>query len=150
MNGYPGATATPSAAPSATPSSGGGSSPSPTPTKIDDAVVINYGTDTQPLTKDVTLEDPLDLSRGGKHGNVNVISTAKVELKKTIKVSDNAPGSSKAGGNITITSRKTKDDAIIVRDSSQLLSLLNAAAPGPGGTTRFTSSGRAACLKNSL
>ena len=81
-------------------------------------------------------------SVNGKHGNFTAISKGKIEINKSIKVSSNAKnGGSKAGGNITLDSRKTKNDAIVVNDSGELLSLLNAVAPGPGGVIKFSSSG---------
>ncbi|HEY0369871.1 MAG TPA: FecR domain-containing protein [Chthoniobacterales bacterium] len=132
----PTATATPE--PTATPSA----TPTPTPAVIDDAVAVNYGTSDQPLTKDFEIEDSVDYSQGGKHANVSVTSNGSIEIEPTVKVSssDSVAGS-KAGGNITLTSHKTKSDAILIDDSAQLLSLLNAAAPGPGGVIRFVSSG---------
>ena len=105
---------------------------------------MDFGTDEKPLAKDFSLKNPIDLSTNGTRGNVNVTANGKVEIKKDIRVSSDAKtGGSKAGGNIKIDSRATKekDTAIIVQDSAQLLSLLNAAAPGPGGTIKFTSAG---------
>lgn len=134
----PAATATPTA--SATPAPTATPAPSPSDS-IDAPIIVEYGSDAAP-GKDLTIDKPLDLSANGKHGNFTAISKGKIEIKKSIKVSSNAKnGGSKAGGNITLDSRKTKDDAIVVSDSGDLLSLLNAAAPGSGGVIKFRSSG---------
>jgi hypothetical protein len=74
---------------------------------------------------------------GGTGGSVTLqSSTGTVAVNDTIQVSsDDAPAQrqSASGGDINITSGKTTGVAINVSNSAQLLALLNAAAPGPGG-----------------
>ena len=71
-----------------------------------------------------------------------MVSTDTVTAESTIKVSDSAAGrASKQGGKISIKSTKTSGTAIAINSSAQLLSLLSAAAPGPGGTIKITSAG---------
>jgi fibronectin-binding autotransporter adhesin len=72
---------------------------------------------------------------GGSGGTVNLTAAAAaVNIDGKIQVSDNAGNRKSArGGNINVTSGKTSGVAINISSSGQLLSLLNAAAPGPGG-----------------
>jgi FecR protein len=77
----------------------------------------------------------------GAGGTVELNSSnGAVSVDSTIQVSSAEPTStiapfrsSASGGNIKLTSGKTSGVAINVTSSAQLLSLLNAAAPGPGG-----------------
>jgi hypothetical protein len=77
----------------------------------------------------------------GAGGTVELNSSnGAVSVDSTIQVSSAEPTStiapfrsSASGGNIKLTSGKTSGVAINVSSSAQLLSLLNAAAPGPGG-----------------
>ncbi len=81
----------------------------------------------------------------GDGGAVTINSGGTVTVNSTVIVSSNdvfkaAPDetpppyrASSNGGNITINSTKTSGQAINVTSSGQLLSLLNGAAPGPGG-----------------
>jgi hypothetical protein len=65
-------------------------------------------------------------------------------VKSTVKVSDNvAPNVSKKGGSISIRSQRKNGTAIAIRSSAQLLSLLDGAAPGPGGEIKIQSAGGA-------
>jgi hypothetical protein len=66
-----------------------------------------------------------------------MVAEGKVTVKSAIKVSDSASGrASRTGGNISIESRST-GAAIVIENSAQLLSLLDAAAPGAGGVVRL-------------
>lgn len=136
---------TPSTEPSASPSPG--TSPTPPVSGDDDEddpdeeydEVVDRDSD-----KDIVLDSPMDLSKGGRHGKVNIKSRGTVVVKSTIKVSDSAaPNVSKRGGSISIRSQKKTGTAINIRSSAQLLSLLDGAAPGPGGEIKFRSAGGA-------
>lgn len=75
---------------------------------------------------------------------MNIKSRGTVIVKSTIKVSESAaPNASKRGGNISIRSQKKNGTAIAIKSSAQLLSLLDGAAPGPGGEIKFRSAGGA-------
>ncbi len=114
-----------------------------------DGGTLNIGTTPGPIPYDVTINAPITattgsnlLGTGGNGGTVNVTSDGTVTVNSTIKVSDNTLlHSSRSGGNIAINSNKTAGTAINVSSSAQLLALLNAAAPGPGGSIKFTSAG---------
>ena len=89
---------------------------------------------------DITATTGLNSATGvfnGAGGSVALQSSSgTVAVNDTIQVSsDDAPAQrqSASGGDINITSGKTTGVAINVSNSAQLLSLLNAAAPGPGG-----------------
>ncbi|HMJ06954.1 MAG TPA: hypothetical protein VK474_11910, partial [Chthoniobacterales bacterium] len=93
-------------------------------------------------TDDVTLNTPIDLSGHGHSGKVVINSQGTVTLNSTIKVSESAgPTPSTRGGVIDIKSQKQTGTAINVSSTAQLLSLLNAAAPGPSGSIKFQSQG---------
>ncbi len=109
-----------------------------------DGGTINLGTAAVPITTDVTINSPISATSGaaGNGGTFNVEANGTVAVNSTIKVSESvAPRASGSGGRIAINSRKTTGTAISVSSSAQLLSLLSAAAPGPGGSIRFTSAG---------
>lgn len=136
--------ATPSPAPSATPE------PSATPPVVagdDDEDEADDQFDdvvSRDSDSDLIVDSPIDLSKGGRHGKVNLKSRGAVVVKSTIKVSDSvAPNASKRGGSISIRSQKKNGTAIAIRSSAQLLSLLDGAAPGPGGEIKFRSAGGA-------
>ncbi len=80
---------------------------------------------------------------GGDGGTVNLSTSGTVTLNNRIEVSSNDGNRrrSATGGNITVTSTKTSGTAISVGSSAQLLALLDAAAPGPGGSIKFISAG---------
>ena len=82
---------------------------------------------------------------GGNGGTVNLTGQNTVTLNNTIQVSSNDGNrrSSSGGGNINVTSTASGGTAISVSSSAQLLALLNAAAPGPGGSIKLISSGGA-------
>ncbi len=83
----------------------------------------------------------------GAGGTVNLTTSASIEVDSTIEVSsDVQEGSpvrrSASGGNISLTSTKaTAGAAIVLASSGQLLSLLDSAAPGPGGQIALLASG---------
>ena len=92
--------------------------------------------------EDVNVDSPIDLSTGGRSGKLKVRADGTVIVKSTVKVSDSAPSNrSSKGGSISIRSKKENGVAISIRNSAQLLSLLDAAAPGPGGKITFRSAG---------
>jgi hypothetical protein len=67
-----------------------------------------------------------------------------VTVNAPIKVSESATAGSKAsaaGGAIKVASGKTTGVAISINNTGELLALLNAAAPGPGGKIEVTSAG---------
>jgi hypothetical protein len=72
---------------------------------------------------------------GGKGGSVALTANAgQVAINNRVQVSHNSFNRrSGSGGSITLKSGKTSGVAIKVNNSGQLLSLLDAAAPGPGG-----------------
>ena len=82
---------------------------------------------------------------GGDGGSVTVTANKTITANDKIEVSssDGNRRRSAAGGNITLSSRATSGTAIAVNSSAQLLALLDVAAPGPGGTIKFVSSGGA-------
>jgi hypothetical protein len=89
---------------------------------------------------DITATTGLNSAAGvfsGAGGSVTLHSSGgMVTVNDTIQVSsDDSPNQrqSASGGNISITSGKTTGIAINVSSSAQLLALLNAVAPGPGG-----------------
>ncbi len=73
---------------------------------------------------------------GGKGGSVSLTAnTGTVTVNNRIQVSHNSVNRrSASGGTIALKSGRTSGVAINVSNTGQLLSLLDAAAPGPGGT----------------
>jgi len=110
---------------------------------------LNIGTSATPIPSDVTINVPITATTGsnasgvgGNGGTVNITSSGTVAMNSTIKVSDSAaPRASKAGGKISITSKKTTGTAISVSSSSQLLSLLSSVGTSTGGSVKLISSG---------
>ena len=114
---------------------------------------LNIGTAANPIGGDVTINQPISattganptaLTTGGNGGNVNVYSNQNITVNSTVKVSDSVSGKASAqGGNVTLSSQQSKagQAAITVASSAQILALLAGAAPGPGGTIKFTSAG---------
>ena len=82
---------------------------------------------------------------GGAGGTVNLTSqTGTVNVSSTIETSSNdlpQRRRSAKGGTIQLRSNKTAGTAINISSSAQLKSLLDVAAPGPGGKITFTSAG---------
>ena len=111
---------------------------------------LEVGTLENPISTEIVVESPISATtgenstvvlHGGTGGNVNLVAKEKITVRSTVKVSDSASGrASRTGGNISLRTRNN-DGEINVDNSGQLLSLLAAAAPGPGGTIRFTSTG---------
>ncbi len=116
-----------------------------------DGGTLLIGTDANPIAGDVVINAPISastgandptLATGGIGGTINVTGNGTVAVSSTLKVSE-ATGAAKSSsaGNVSIKSNKTTGSAINVSSSAQLLSLLNSAAPGPGGTIKLTSAG---------
>jgi hypothetical protein len=85
---------------------------------------------------------------GGTGGTVSLTSTAgAVNVNSSVQVSsaDAAAGTARrrsaSGGNINLQSGAATGVAINVTDTAQLLSLLDAAAPGPGGKITILATG---------
>jgi hypothetical protein len=102
----------------------------------------------------ITLNAPLNLSTGvngsgtlfgGRGGVVQFNSINElVAINSTVKVSESssvAGKASAAGGKIALSSGKTTGVAININNTGELLALLDAAAPGPGGRIEITSAG---------
>jgi hypothetical protein len=112
---------------------------------------VYLGTETRPITGDVTIAKDISattganatiLQKGGQGGTVSVVAGGAINVQSNIRVSDKAAGrASASGGRIRLDSRKTTGTAISISNSSQLLSLLDNAAPGPGGRIEFVSAG---------
>jgi len=114
----------------------------------------NGGTFTLNATGDVTVNTPISattganatgVTSGGNGGTVNLNSTnGAVTVNSTIQVSSaDVPNHrvSKTGGNIAVKTGKTSGAGINIANTGQLLSLLDATAPGPGGTVQVVSAG---------
>jgi hypothetical protein len=94
-------------------------------------------------TGDVVVNSSIEASSGmngkdvigGKGGSVALTSNSgQVAINNRVQVShDSVSRRSASGGTITLKSGKTSGLAISVANTGQLLSLLDAAAPGPGG-----------------
>ena len=94
-------------------------------------------------TDDVIVNSDIEASSGmngkdvigGQGGSVTLTANAgQVAINNRVQVSHNSFNQrSASGGSITLKSGKTSGVAIKVANSGQLLSLLDAAAPGPGG-----------------
>ncbi len=92
---------------------------------------------------DLVVNSPIEASTGsngndvdsGKGGSVSLTATSgQVAIGNTVQVSHNSTNRrSASGGSITVKSGKTSGIAINISNTGQLLSLLDAAAPGPGG-----------------
>jgi hypothetical protein len=111
-----------------------------------DGGTLHAGTPATPIRGDIRVAAPIYAntgqngaltSYGGKGGTVELVADGRIEVASTIQVSDkNGRKASQQGGHILLRSQAT-GTAIKVENSSQLLSLLANAAPGPGGTIRF-------------
>jgi hypothetical protein len=114
-------------------------------------VLVEFPTSEGPAISATTglVADPSSQFEGAG-GTVNITSAGTTSVDGTIQVSSNdvnfvrgvlLPGrASASGGNINMTSTKTTGVAINVGSSGQLLALLNAAAPGPGGKITIVAS----------
>lgn len=80
---------------------------------------------------------------GGAGGTVNLTAQNTITVNNKIEVSsaDGNRRRSASGGHINIKSNATGGTAINVTSSGQLLALLDAAAPGPGGSIKLTAAG---------
>ena len=80
---------------------------------------------------------------GGPGGTYTDIKNGAIKVQNTIQVSSDAPAAmSTTGGTIHLETLQTGGSTgIEVTDTAQLLSLLNASAPGPGGKIEFISAG---------
>src|SRR5204862_5617983 len=90
---------------------------------------------------------PVTSSANGNGGSVSLTSDDSVAVNSRIEVSSNDSVSNRPrrrsarGGNIAITSRKPAGVAINLSNTSELLSLLDVAAPGPGGKVTILATG---------
>jgi FecR protein len=92
----------------------------------------------------LVIDQPLNIFGTDRGGDVHISSEDTVTLASQIKVSQSSgPYRSRDGGTITVEGHKKNGTAIVVTDSAQLLSLLDAAAPGPGGKIQFIAKGGA-------
>jgi hypothetical protein len=102
-------------------------------------------------TDDIVVGADIDAStgandavpNGGNGGTVNLTANqGTVTVNNRIQVSGSTAGrQSAAGGNINITSGRLTGVAIEIGNSAQLLSLLDAVAPGPGGKITMLATG---------
>lgn len=74
---------------------------------------------------------------GGAGGSVSLFAaTASVQVNSRVQVASDDASSrriSASGGAISVTSYRSGGNGVVISNSGELLSLLNAAAPGPGG-----------------
>jgi len=115
--------------------------------------ILDIGTTADPIGGNVTIDTPISATTGangasattgGNGGAVNVNSRGTISVNSLVKVSDTTlVHASAQGGNVSLKSEKRTGQAITVSNSGQILALLSAAAPGPGGTIKFTSAGGA-------
>ncbi len=105
-------------------------------------------------TGSVTVNNPLLATTGqnsqtgmtgGNGGTVNVTANSGITVNSRIETSSNDGNRrvSAKGGKVTLNSKATNGTAISIASSAQILALLNAAAPGPGGNITFKSAGGA-------
>jgi hypothetical protein len=102
-------------------------------------------------TGDITVGTPISATTGangtvptgGTGGTVTLTANqGSVNIDNQIQVSGRTAGrQSAAGGNINIISHRPTGVAINVSSTGQLLALLDAAAPGPGGTITISADG---------
>ena len=125
----------------------------------------NGGTLTVNATGPITVNSNIEATTGnvgsgeptGVGGTVNLVSGDTVTITSRIEVSSTPPPNqsptpasarrSATGGNITVTSNRAAPSAtarpvaINIANTGQLLSLLDAAAPGPGGKITLLATG---------
>lgn len=134
----PGTDSTPTPQPTGTPGPSEQNDEVPTASHLD----IHGGDGDSPAP--LVIDQPLNIFGTDKGGEVNIDSKDTVTLASKIKVSQaSGPYRSREGGTITVEGHKKTGSAIVVTDSAQLLSLLDASAPGPGGKIVFKSDGGA-------
>ncbi len=88
----------------------------------------------------------------GAGGTVTVNAGDLVDIAGAIRVSHDDPISgpgrrSSTGGSINVKSTRVGGTAIQIQSTGQLLALLNAAAPGPGGKITIVASGAGSSIK---
>ena len=115
----------------------------------------NGGTINLTATGDLTVGGDITATTGafsgstgilGTGGTVSLTTSGAITVNSKIEVSSaDLEGPvirrSAKGGNINLTSTRNAGPAITVNNSGQLLALLDAAAPGPGGKITFLASG---------
>ena len=119
-------------APQGTPVGGGGTF------IVNAAGAINVDTDIEASSGRIAAAEPPSGDGGtvklNSLGEGGVVVNSRIEVSSAQPTSTAAPSRRSAtGGNITIRSAATSKVAVSITSSSQLLSLLAAAAPGPGG-----------------
>ncbi len=101
-------------------------------------------------TTGLNVSEAPNVTFGGAGGQVTLNAGTTLNVDSLIQVSSNDPDPgqtpipvrrSASGGNITLHSGATTGPAITLSATSQLLALLDDAAPGTGGTIRITSEG---------
>lgn len=119
------------------------------------------GTFTVNATGAITVGSPIQATTGlmpsaseasGNGGTVNLNSTGgTITVNSPITVSSADPGGaprrrSRSGGNINLQSNVGTGVAINISNTGQLLSLLDAAAPGPGGKITILATGTSSAI----
>ena len=101
-----------------------------------------------PITATTGFNSPSNPRFSGAGGHVQLITTAgSISVDSLIQVSSDDPFSdfgqqrSASGGDITLFSGLSSGQGITLTANAHLLSLLNATAPGPGGTISITTNG---------
>jgi mannose-6-phosphate isomerase-like protein (cupin superfamily) len=104
----------------------------------------------------IVIDAPIEATTGyvqspnphGSGGTVNLTSTnnsvavnSRIEVSSADQPSVKSPRRSAVGGNIGLKSGKPSGVAINLSNTSELLSLLDAAAPGPGGKVTILATG---------
>jgi hypothetical protein len=113
-------------------------------------------------TSDINVNSNIDATTGlqpvsnlpsGNGGTVNLNSTggavnvtSRVQVSSTDTASGTTRRRSASGGNINLQSGAATGVAINVTDTAQLLSLLDAAAPGPGGKITILATGASSSI----
>jgi FecR protein len=124
------------------------------------------GTFTVNATNDITVGSPISATTGlqsptaaaasGVGGTVNLNSVSgAVNVNSAITVSSADPAAvapvprrrSAQGGNINLKSDRPEGPVITINNSGQLLSLLDAAAPGPGGKITILATGQMSVIR---
>ena len=89
------------------------------------------------------------VATGGNGGTVSFTATSgTVTVGTRVQTSHDSAGRRSArGGNINVSSGRASGTAINIQSTSQLLALLNAAAPGPGGKITIVATGASSDIK---
>lgn len=100
------------------------------------SVTANSITVNAPISA-TTGQDSNNSMTGGNGGTVNLTSqNVTVNNSITVSSDDGNRRRSASGGSINITNSQSGGATITINSSAQLLALLNAAAPGPGGSIK--------------